>query len=414
MRSGVRGGIWAVAALAAGVPIYLYASAPAGEVRVDGIAVPATSDARALLRAQADAWLDTPVTLDAGTFVGHATRRELGASIEVARALAAVHGSDGALASIGLASPPAEVAWRVEVDARTLRSHLDTIRARMDTQAGRHSRSRQVVSLLPALEAAQAALTRGEVYITLPTTTLELPENMLRDDGASYDAALGRYETEYRGMPAGRRDNIELAAELIDGWVLAPGDWFSFNQVVGARDVGRGFRRATEIANGELVDGIGGGICQTAGTLHAAAFLAGLPIEEQHHHSRQSGYIDLGLDAMVAWPDKDLRFRNDYPFPIRIRAQADGRVVRVELRGAETLRSVTYRTRVVSRIDRGERRILDHHLPRGTERVEREGESGLLLERIRVIRTGDEVETETANLRYPPVDRILRIGPPLE
>ena len=35
-----------------------------------------------------------------------------------------------------------------------------------------------------------------------------------------------------------------------------------------------------------LVDGIGGGTCQVSGTLHAAAFFAGLEVVERYPHSR--------------------------------------------------------------------------------------------------------------------------------
>ena len=48
-----------------------------------------------------------------------------------------------------------------------------------------------------------------------------------------------------------------------DGYVLQPGDQFSFNSVVGQRTEENGFFPAIEYAYGEHVMGIGGGVCRS-------------------------------------------------------------------------------------------------------------------------------------------------------
>src|SRR5690606_28044354 len=89
-----------------------------------------------------------------------------------------------------------------------------------------------------------------------------------------FDAVLGHFETGYsRSQKAADRTfNLRLAAERLDGTVVLPGETFDFNAVVGPRDEAAGYKVATVIEDGELVDGIGGGTCQISGTLHGAVF----------------------------------------------------------------------------------------------------------------------------------------------
>ena len=105
-------------------------------------------------------------------------------------------------------------------------------------------------------------------------------------------------------------------------------------RVVGDRTMQAGFKMAPEIADGKLVEGVGGGTCQIASTLHAAVFFAGLPILTRYPHSHPSYYIKLGLDATVVYGSLNFRFQNDRPYPIvverrsrRLRARGDARPV---------------------------------------------------------------------------------------
>ena len=80
----------------------------------------------------------------------------------------------------------------------------------------------------------------------------------------------------------------------------------------------KGYRVAPVISGGELIDGLAGGMCQIASTLHAAAFFAGLGNRAQHAHSRPSVYIPMGLDSTVVYPQSILKLRNPYDFPVII------------------------------------------------------------------------------------------------
>ena len=117
-----------------------------------------------------------------------------------------------------------------------------------------------------------------------------------------------------------RNVNLGRAAELIDGTVLEPGEVFSLNGIVGERTVENGFTEGYVISDGILVRDLGGGVSQMATTTFNAMFFAGL---EDIEHKAHSFYIDrypVGREATVAWPSVDLRFRNDTPYGVLIKA----------------------------------------------------------------------------------------------
>ena len=114
-----------------------------------------------------------------------------------------------------------------------------------------------------------------------------------------------------------RNNNIRHALhDFVNGYKLAPGEIFSFNNVVGYRTAERGFFPAQEIVYGNYVEGYGGGVCQASTTIYQAALCAGLQIVERRPHSEKVRYTELGLDATVylekgSKHNKDFRFKNN-------------------------------------------------------------------------------------------------------
>jgi vancomycin resistance protein YoaR len=121
---------------------------------------------------------------------------------------------------------------------------------------------------------------------------------------------VGGFTTSYGGEP-NRIHNVQLVSRLIDGALIAPGSTFSFNETTGERSAERGFREAPVIINGELQNGIGGGVCQVSTTVFNAAFEAGLSIASRVNHALYIPYYPQGRDATVNYPDIDLKFQND-------------------------------------------------------------------------------------------------------
>ncbi|MDQ0287520.1 putative membrane protein [Desulfofundulus luciae] len=140
---------------------------------------------------------------------------------------------------------------------------------------------------------------------------------------------------EIPSPPDGGGKNAALAAALINGKIIQPGEVFSFNRVVGPRTVSRGFvegRSIVETVYGpKAVPDVGGGVCRTATALHLAVLKAGLQVVERHDHSMPVNYAGLGNDAAVAWPYWDFRFRNTSGKTLAIKTRSDHGKLRVEL-----------------------------------------------------------------------------------
>lgn len=121
-----------------------------------------------------------------------------------------------------------------------------------------------------------------------------------------------------------RNNNIRVSLSRMNGMILKPGETFSFNKVVGPRTLKAGFFEAPEQVYGELVTGVGGGVCQSSTTLYQAALTAGLTISKRSIHSEKVGYSDLGQDATVylyGGREIDFAFKNTSPDNIYIAAR---------------------------------------------------------------------------------------------
>ncbi len=133
---------------------------------------------------------------------------------------------------------------------------------------------------------------------------------------------IGSYSTSY-DPTLSRATNVRLAAERINGVLLAPGQSFSFSDAVLPRTSANGYVLGEVIYAGEYTLGIGGGICQTSSTLYAAMVNAGVPATERYPHSKPVDYIPRELESAIATGYKDLKFVNIYEQNLEIVATAD-------------------------------------------------------------------------------------------
>jgi vancomycin resistance protein YoaR len=184
---------------------------------------------------------------------------------------------------------------------------------------------------------SRLARVRPEPVLVVPVVIQKIAPAVTSDMIESIDVSrmLSSYETDFTGRAGRRAINIRVAADYLNGTIIAPGQAISFNKVVGPRTERRGFVEAPVIVNDEMERGLGGGVCQVASTLHAAAVYGALDVVTRRSHSRPSGYAPLGLDAVVLEDEVDLKLRNPYdtavmvhaflPHPHRIRVELLGR-----------------------------------------------------------------------------------------
>ncbi len=104
--------------------------------------------------------------------------------------------------------------------------------------------------------AVEESLERGVRRVPLVIVPVA-PKRRLADlKDVKLESVLGEFETHYdRSEKARDRTfNLRLAASKLDGHVLLPGETFDFNETVGPRDETNGYKVATVIAEGELVE----------------------------------------------------------------------------------------------------------------------------------------------------------------
>ena len=99
------------------------------------------------------------------------------------------------------------------------------------------------------------------------------------------------------------------------------------------------------IADGKIVESVGGGVSQFSTTLYNAAYFAGLRIDAHRPHSFYIDRYPPGREATLNFPDIDLAWTNDTSSPVLIRTATDATSVVVSLFGADDGRRVRSQSR---------------------------------------------------------------------
>jgi vancomycin resistance protein YoaR len=296
---------------------------------------------------------------------------------------------------------------KAEVDAPARDAYIDLEKRELKPEAVGYR-----LDVYGTLARIDAALSRGEDDVEAAVETIAPHLTAAELGNVKFDQVLGYFETRYAqgGKSKERTYNLRLAASRLDGTVVMPGQVFDFNATVGPRDEAHGYRVAPVIAQGELVDGLGGGTCQVSGTLHGAAFFAGLPMVERYPHSRPSYYIKLGLDATVVYPSINFRFRNGFDFPIVLHETVANGMVRAEILGQGRKLTVSYFRRIDAVVPFEEVERPDPKLPEGARVLAQRGIPGFRTSSSRVVRDGAYATREKWSDAYPPTTQIVHVG----
>ena len=121
---------------------------------------------------------------------------------------------------------------------------------------------------------------------------------------------LASYETYSYNTEDGTT-NMRVSLEACNGSIIEPGGTWSFNACTGDSNLeSNGYRPASVISEGQLVEGIGGGIYQSSSTIYNAALRANMKVVERYNHKWASSYVPTGLDATIDYPNLDLKLGN--------------------------------------------------------------------------------------------------------
>ncbi len=153
-------------------------------------------------------------------------------------------------------------------------------------------------------------------------------------DQVYFRDVLGSCDTKHN-TNENRNTNLRLLCAAMDGFILQPGETFSYNAVVGERTREKGYLPAPAFSGDRLVDSVGGGVCQGSTTLYNCVLLADLEVIFRACHGATVSYVPLGLDAAVNWGTTDFSFRNSFHFPVQIRAEVSDGYVRMQILGTD-------------------------------------------------------------------------------
>lgn len=142
---------------------------------------------------------------------------------------------------------------------------------------------------------------------------------------------LGTGISNYASSSSNRKFNIKKAASSLNGKVIKPGQTFNFNATVGSASKSAGYKNAKVIVDGKFVDGYGGGVCQVSSTLFNAALNSGMDITQRRNHSVKISYLPAGYDAAVSYGSLNLKFKNTYKVPVKIKANANNSTITIDI-----------------------------------------------------------------------------------
>jgi vancomycin resistance protein YoaR len=163
-----------------------------------------------------------------------------------------------------------------------------------------------------------------------------------QDLGPMELVAVGR--STFAGSGTGRIANVHKGLEdHLNNVLIAPGEHFSFNSILGRVTEENGWHQALVLFGGPAALAPGGGICQVSTTMYRAILNGGFQVLERKSHSAYVPYYEkhgVGIDATVYPGIQDLRFVNDTKGYLLVQAYSEGFEAYVQIYGTPVERTV--------------------------------------------------------------------------
>ena len=236
---------------------------------------------------------------------------------------------------------------------------------------------------------------------------------------------LGKAQTSFQGSSPERAWNVTLGAKNIDGALIPPDGVFSTVDTVGDLTLDAGFKMGYMIvttgAGVTTVPAEAGGICQVSTTLFQAVFWSGLPMVERNWHSYWIASYGVapsglkGLDATIAPPEKDFRFKNTTGNWVLLRTSAEGGILSVKVYGVSPGWKVTASEPVITNIVKTDPAPITEKtdaLPEGKTVLVERAQDGFTSVITRTVKDkdGKVIDTWVAKSRYSPARNRTLVG----
>jgi len=142
-----------------------------------------------------------------------------------------------------------------------------------------------------------------------------------KEETPKKEKEIASFTTKIYTKDSGRQNNLTLACSSLNNTTVDNGKTFSFSKTVGKATSGKGYKKADVFRNGDVVEALGGGLCQVSTTLYNAVLkIPELKVTERHPHSNKVPYIKSGKDAAVSYGAQDFKFVNNTGNTIKIKA----------------------------------------------------------------------------------------------
>ena len=253
------------------------------------------------------------------------------------------------------------------------------------------------------------------------TEVLNLETRVTKPEGSAEELAnikdlLGSFTTSFSTSGSNRCKNVSSGASHINGTVLYPGEEFSAYETVSPFTEANGYAMAGSYLNGEVVDSMGGGICQVSTTLYNAVLRAELNVTERSPHSMTVHYVDLSEDAAIAGTYKDFKFVNSTEYPIYIEGYTTSdKKITFNIYGKETRdknRTISFESQMVSETPATTILQEDAGQGIGYKAVSSKGSSGYVAELYKIVKVNG-VETDRIKVNkstYKGTNRVVTYG----
>lgn len=196
----------------------------------------------------------------------------------------------------------------------------------------------RTVDLGPALMPMPASREQVEAAAVAAAEVTAISASEVAVDAVATNASAMRYlaqgQASLGGIGGASYTNALIAISYIDGYVIAPGGQFSFDDVARSWDGREDPRYLWSVGTSAygLIPMRGGGVCWVSTALWRAALWSGLPTDYRQNHLGIVPTIGVGTDAT-----NTVVIRNDSTVPITVRAWIDDEDVNVALLAEEAI-----------------------------------------------------------------------------
>lgn len=228
----------------------------------------------------------------------------------------------------------------------------------------------KTVDIAATKNALDEALAAGvDQPVEVNAVVVESQPGITSESLSSIQDVLGTFSTDFSSSGASRATNLRVGAGKINGHILMPGETLSGYECMKPFTTANGYATAAAYENGQVVDSVGGGVCQIATTLYNAALLAEVEITQRQNHSMVVGYVKPSQDAAIAGTYKDIKITNNYSTPIYVEGGTSGRTLTFTIYGKDTRpsnRTFKFVSETLGSTDPGAPKIqVDNSLPPG-------------------------------------------------